>query len=98
MAPASRRLGIARRSTARAVLIMSEQSAIPQRDGSTYVHERDGQRLALQHNRVLAVMRDGREHTLAEIALITRDPEASVSARLRDLRKPRFGGHNIQRR
>src|SRR5882672_407827 len=83
---------------------MHPDSSTPQhlviepRDGSTYVHERDGQCLALQHNRVLAVMRDGREHTLAEISLITRNPEASVSARLRDLRKPRFGGHNIQRR
>lgn len=77
---------------------MSEQSVIQPRDGSTYQHARDGVRLSKQHNRVLAVMRSGRRHTLAEIALITRDPEASVSARLRDLRKARFGSHNIERR
>lgn len=67
------------------------------RDGATYVHQRDGQRLHHQHNRVLTFMRDGRWHSLAEIAEGTGDPEASVSARLRDLRKPRFGSHVIER-
>lgn len=67
------------------------------RDGETYVHERDGRRLHHQHHRVLAFMRDGRFHTLAEIAAATNDPEASVSARLRDLRKERFGSHVIER-
>ena len=43
-------------------------------------------------------MRDGLEHTLAELHQITKDPEASISARLRDLRKPKFGSHDIQRR
>jgi DUF971 family protein len=71
---------------------------IPQRDGITYCHERDGIRLHKQHKRVLEVMEDGKEHTLAELALRTRDPEASVSARLRDLRKARFGSYDIQRR
>ena len=70
---------------------------IPHRDGKTYDHARDARRLAGQHNRVLAFMRDGKWHTLSEIALHTRDPEASVSARLRDLRKPRFGSHMIER-
>lgn len=76
---------------------MTELSHIPQRDGQTYEHQRDARRLAAQHHRVLAFMRDGQWHTLAEIAIHTRDPEASVSARLRDLRKPRFGSHNIER-
>lgn len=71
---------------------------IPRRDGKTYDHARDGARLAKQHNRVLSAMKDGEEHTLAQIAKATGDPEASVSARLRDLRKPRFGSHDIQRR
>lgn len=77
---------------------MTDLSTIPQRDGKTYSHARDGARLALQHNRVLAVMQDGQEHTLAELAKKTGDPEASVSARLRDLRKPRFGSHDIRTR
>ena len=48
--------------------------------------------------RVWSVMRDGGRHTLAEISKVTKDPEASVSARLRDLRKPQFGGHTVERR
>lgn len=70
---------------------------VPHRDGSTYVHQRDGQRLASQHHRVLAILRDGREHTLSELHALTGDPEASVSARIRDLRKPRFGSYLIER-
>lgn len=76
---------------------MSDLATIPERDGQTYDHARDGARLAGQHARVLAFMRDERWHTLAEIALHTRDPESSVSARLRDLRKPKFGGHTVER-
>lgn len=72
-------------------------SAILPRDGSTYVHQRDGQRLAAQHNRVLAFLRDGKDHTLAEISAYARCPEASASARIRDLRKPRFGSYRIER-
>lgn len=76
---------------------MTNRATVPQRDGKTYNHARDGKRLHMQHHRVLAFMRDGEWHTLAEIACHTRDPEASVSARLRDLRKPRFGSHVIER-
>jgi DNA-binding IclR family transcriptional regulator len=72
-------------------------AVLPHRDGSTYVHERDARRLAGQHCRVLAYLRDGQWHTLAEIAEHTHDPEASVSARLRDLRKPKFGGYIVER-
>ena len=70
---------------------------IPHRDGVTFNVERDGKRLSLQHNRVLAALRDGEWWTLSELSAHTKDPEASVSARLRDLRKPRFGSHVIQR-
>ena len=78
-------------------VLVTDLATVPQRDGATYVHERDARRLAGQHCRVLAFMQDGKWHTLSEIALHTRDPEASVSARLRDLRKPRFGSHMIER-
>lgn len=67
------------------------------RDGTTFHMERDGPRLASQHHRVLARLRDGRWHTLGELAAYTHDPEASVSARIRDLRKAKFGSHVIQR-
>lgn len=71
---------------------------IPSRDGQTYDHDRDGARLHKQHNRVFACMRDGAWRTLRQIAEATRDPEASISARLRDLRKERFGAHGVERR
>lgn len=72
--------------------------AVPTRDGVTYDHELDGKRLAAQHARVFDCMKDGRWRTLAEIARETVYPEASISARLRDFRKPRFGSHFVDRR
>jgi hypothetical protein len=36
--------------------------------------------------------------TLYEIAALTRYGEASISAQLRHLRKPRFGGHRVEKR
>lgn len=66
-------------------------------NGADYNHARDASRLTAQHERVLAVMQDHKPHTLSEIADITGDPEASVSAQLRHLRKPRFGGHKIEK-
>lgn len=77
---------------------MTDLATIPSRDGATYDHARDARRLAGQHARVLACMKDGRWRTLAAIAAATRDPEASISARLRDLRKERFGAHTVERR
>ena len=67
-------------------------------DGATFEPSRDARRLTNQFNRVLAALRDGREYTLSELHEITGDPEASISARLRDLRKPRFGSHEIRAR
>lgn len=67
-------------------------------DGATFEPSRDARRLAGQHSRVMALMRDGRWRTLKAIAAATHDPEASISARLRDLRKDRFGGHGVERR
>jgi hypothetical protein len=43
-------------------------------------------------------MIDGQWRTLAEISAVIRCPEASVSARLRDLRKNKFGGYLVERR
>jgi hypothetical protein len=71
---------------------------VPHRDGATFDPARDGQRLAAQHHRVLARLRDGEWWTLRRLAQATGDPEASISARLRDLRKERFGSHLIERR
>lgn len=45
----------------------------------------DWARLGAQMARVLRLMVDGQERTLREIAAVTGDPEASISARLRDV-------------
>jgi hypothetical protein len=66
-------------------------------DGATYNHVRDGARLADQTEAVFNLMCDGKFRTLATIADMICAPEASVSARLRDLRKPRFGAHTVNR-
>lgn len=79
-------------------MMSTSQLELPYFDGITYEHERDAPRLAAQTGRVKALMADGMWRTLREIAQTTGDPEASVSARLRDLRKPRFGSHVIERR
>jgi hypothetical protein len=58
----------------------------------------DVPRLAAQTQRVYDLMRDGRWRTLGEIENATGDPQASVSARLRDFRKPSRGSHVVERR
>jgi hypothetical protein len=58
----------------------------------------DEVRLCKQYKRVFSLMVDGEWRTLSEIALETDDPLQSISARLRDFRKARFGGHQLDRR
>lgn len=67
-------------------------------DGADYDHQHDAARLTGQIRAVYDFIRDGKWHSLGEIAESTREPEASVSAQLRNLRKTRFGGHTILRR
>jgi hypothetical protein len=66
-------------------------------DGSTYVPRQDYQRLKGQLLRVFELMQDGKWRTLGEIADGAGGSEASVSARLRDLRKQKYGARQIQR-
>ena len=66
-------------------------------DGETFSPVLDGPRLTSQLESVKALMADEQWRTLAEIARAVRGTEASVSARLRDLRKPRFGRHQVLR-
>lgn len=54
--------------------------------GKTYVPQFDRERLNAQQRRVFDLMLDGEWRTLEEIRKATHDPEASISARLRDLR------------
>jgi hypothetical protein len=70
----------------------------PRFDGATYEPRHDDARLTGQLRRIWDVIADGAWHTLHEIAAATGDPEASVSAQLRHLRKPRFGQHTVERR
>jgi hypothetical protein len=66
-------------------------------DGSDYIPDRDDARLSGQILRVWECMKDAKWRTLREISNITGDPEASISAQLRHLRKPRFGGHDVEK-
>jgi hypothetical protein len=67
------------------------------RDGDTFDPDQDTSRLNRQARDVWLVMADQQWHTLHELAIRTGHPEASISARLRDLRKPRFGSRQIER-
>jgi len=67
-------------------------------DGRTYDPHHDRVRLTRLLARVYAFMRDGEWRTLPEIAEACGGTEASVSARLRDLRKIRFGSYVVERR
>lgn len=73
-------------------------AAAPDFQGSDYVRAHDHLRLGAQILRVAQAMQDGQWRTLGEIAQITSDPEASVSAQLRHLRKPKFGEHTVEKR
>lgn len=70
----------------------------PAFDGETYEPERDGDRLEASLGRIRAAMADGRWWTLPELAHAGECSPAGASARLRDLRKPKFGGHTVERR
>lgn len=67
-------------------------------DGATYNHARDSSRLGDQMAAVFDLMKDGQWRTLQVISIAVDAPESSVSARLRDLRKPRFGAHQVDRK
>jgi hypothetical protein len=66
--------------------------------GSDYKPELDEIRLTGQILRVYDLMKDGRWRSLREIAYKTLDGEASISAQLRNMRKPQFGSHTVLRR
>ncbi len=68
-------------------------------DGATYDPDKDKERLTSQLKRVTFLMSDGEWRTLQEItAAVDGSSEAGISARLRDLRKPKFGGYLVEKR
>jgi hypothetical protein len=76
---------------------------VPRFDGAD-IQPADHARLADQIGRVYAVLEDGDWWSVQAIAGVIElrfrvtDPEISISAQLRNLRKPRFGGHQIERK
>jgi len=70
---------------------------VQQFGGDTFSAARDGARLAKQYDAVFDLMKDGMPRTLHEIESATGYSVASISARLRDMRKDKFGGHQVVR-
>jgi len=66
-------------------------------NGADYNPYRDNARLTGQLLRIWDAVSDGRWYTLKDIAVLTGDPEPSISAQLRHLRKPRFGSYIVER-
>ena len=66
-------------------------------NGSDYIPTIDKARLTGQILRVYELMKDGEFRTLSQIAAGTGDPESSVSAQLRHLRKEKFGSHIVNK-
>lgn len=73
-------------------------------DGDTINDRRDTPRLIRQQDAVFAIMSAGRWMTIPGIKSMIWDrfkieaSEASISARIRDFRKERFGGYTVNRR
>jgi len=74
----------------------SIESYVPWFRGDDYSPPRDRPRLKKQFDRVLAVMEDGKWHTIAEVANLTEDPAQSVARQMRYIRaRP---GMRVERR
>jgi DNA-binding transcriptional regulator GbsR (MarR family) len=71
---------------------------MPRFNGAVYDPRFDDARLTGQIRRVYIALSTGLWLTLGEIEEITGDPQASISAQIRHLRKERFGSHTIEKR
>ena len=69
----------------------------PDFGGAAYVGEEDRERLTDQFERVWEIMRDGRPHTIPEIAERTGVPAQSVARQIRYIRGPARGSHVVER-
>ena len=67
-------------------------------DGASYDPALDEDRLANALGRVYEALTNGGWWTLAQLAQVGRCSETGAAARVRDLRKYRFGSHVIERR
>lgn len=66
--------------------------------GKTYDATFDYDRLSKQMKIVYDFIKDGQFHTLKEMSKATSVPEASLSARLRDFRREKYGANIILKR
>ncbi len=66
--------------------------------GPDYDPDLDHPRIQKQHERIRDFMLDGVWRTLREIEDALGYPQASISAQLRHLRKPKFGGYRMVKR
>lgn len=67
-------------------------------DGDTYDPKKDYRRLDTQMGRVYRLMCDGEWRTLEAIKAQCGGTDSSISARLRDFRKTKFGGYVMESR
>jgi hypothetical protein len=78
-------------------------SRAPVFDSGVELAKADHLRLGKQIARVLSVLSDGRWYTVPELQdeifgrFNVRDPEPSLSAQIRNLKKQKHGGHDIRR-
>jgi hypothetical protein len=87
---------------------MSAQSALfpvqPRFDSGVELTPADHVRLGSQLQRVLDVMADGRWYSVPELQAYiasefgVNDPQPSLSAQIRNARKVKHGGHQVERR
>lgn len=73
-------------------------------DSGVRLEQADHVRLGAQIARVKAVLETGRWYTVPDLQdaiwerFRVRDPEPSLSAQIRNLKKPKHGGHEIERK
>jgi hypothetical protein len=75
---------------------MAQQLHLLVFDGKTFDFLKDSPRLTSLLHKVLDYLKDGQYHSLHDIQVHCGGTECSVSARLRDLRKIKFGSHHIE--
>ena len=85
------------------LLLIPEAAPVHVFDGATFDAKHDAKRLSSQLDATREVMLDNEWRTLAALVLALRKrglhvTEASISARLRDLRKAKFGAYSVERR
>lgn len=67
-------------------------------NGADYQPARDSERLTAQFKSIFSLMKDGKWRSLALIEDNVKQPQASISAQLRHMRKEKFGSHTVNKR